>query len=176
MPRRTLPSEIEREAGDRLGVLELGHPDRRAAEEHDLDVLVRLGRRLAVLDALGEEDVHVLAREPGRRPEAAEPRPRAAGQAALLLQLALRRRERLLAGLARAGRYLQQMTARRLARLAHERDLALPVDGDDRDRARMFDHLALVVAPLLDGDRDELALPGELRRVRLHERSRSARA
>ncbi len=66
--------------------------------------------------------------------------------------------------------------AGRLAHLADERHLAFGVDGHDRDRARMLNDLALVLAPALDGDREELSLPHDLGRVRLHERSRRARA
>ena len=60
------------------------------------------------------------------------------------------------------------MLPRRLPKLADECDPVLAVDGDDRHRARMLDDLPLVVAPALERDGEQLALPGCVRLVRLH--------
>ncbi len=81
------------------------------------------GSALPGVDALGEEEVHALAAEAGRRPERRELLPLAAGQAALLAQLPLRRLERLLARLACPRGQLDQPLARRLAQLANEPDV-----------------------------------------------------
>src|SRR5207253_7096617 len=131
----------------------------------------------AALDALGDVQRHALPAEAGRRPERRHLVPLAAAQTRLLLELALRRRERLLALVDRACRHLDELLARRLAQLSHEDDVVVPVDGDDRDRARVFDDLALVVAPALDDDVDELAVVDDAGLVGLaHAASRSTSA
>ena len=63
--------------------------------------------------------------KPGVVQNARELPPLAAGEPALLAQLALRRRERLLPRLARAGRQLDELLARGLAQLADEPDALL---------------------------------------------------
>src|SRR5581483_3840068 len=170
--------EIQEEAGDRLRVLELADPRAELGDRpaHDLDVLVLLRLRLAGVDVLGEEQVHLLAAEARRRPEGRELRPRPAAQAALLAQLALRTRERLLPVLADARRQLEQRLARGLAELRDEPDLVLAVDGDDRDGLGVLDDLALVRAPLLDRHVDQLAVVDGARLVGRHAASRSTSA
>src|SRR5207248_4294781 len=140
---------------------------------HELDRLVRRRPRLPLLDALRDEEPHPLAAEAGRRVEGGELAPRAAPQARLLLELAPRGREGLLAFLERPRRKLQQLLARRLPQLAHERHPLLRVDGDDRHRARVLDDLALVLAPALERDVDQLAVVHRPRLVGLHAASLS---
>src|SRR5262245_9684946 len=120
-----------------------------------------------------EEEVHQLATEPRRRPEPRAARPRPSAQAGLLLKLAPRGLEWLLALLTRAGRQLEQLLARRLAQLANEDDAILGVGRDDRHRAGVLDDLALVVAPALHGDADESPVIDDPRVVRPHRASRS---
>src|SRR5581483_3597770 len=103
-----------------------------------------------------------------RRPERRRLVPLAAAQAGLLLELAPRRRERFLAGIDRPGRQLEQPPPRRLAQLPHERHTPLPVDGHDRNRARMLHDIPLVLAPALERDVDQLPVVHLARLVRLH--------
>ena len=125
-----------------------------------------------MLDALGEVERHQLAAEAGDGPELRHLGPLAARQTGLLCELAPGSDEGLLTGpVERACRELDEVLPGRLAQLAHEGDLPLRVDGDDHDRAGMLDDLALVVAPLLERDGEELALPGGAGRIGLHARS-----
>src|SRR5205814_848714 len=91
----------------------------------------------------GEIQVHVLAAKAGRRPERSELAPVPAGQAALLAQLTLRGRERVLPPLARAGRQLDEVPARGLAKLPHEPQL-VPGVGGDVDELPVVDDAGLV--------------------------------
>ena len=111
-----------------------------------------------------EEDRHPLAGEPGRGIEALQLGPLRGAHPDLLLELALGAFELGLAlDVELAGRQLEQgRLADRLARLAHQVDVALVV-GDDRNGAGMDDDLALRglavgVAKLLDLDVDDPAL------------------
>src|SRR4029077_20288859 len=124
-----------------------------------LELLVRLRRGLAALDALGGEHMHVLPAEAWRRPERGQLAPLRAGQAALLLQLSPSGGKRLLATLGSSRRELEKPTAVRLAQPRQGRDVPLVVDGDEGDRSGMLDDLAFVLAPPLDGDAEEAALP-----------------
>ena len=91
----------------------------------------------------------------------------------LLGQLALAAGERVLAPLQRPGRDLQQpVLLNRLARLAHQVD-DLVVVGEDRDRARVLDHLALDLGPVLapvalDRDVDGVPFVDLFRTEQLH--------
>src|SRR5919204_250937 len=93
-----------------------------------------------------------------RREERCCERPVAAGEPRLLFELALRGRERLFIGLARAGREFEQVPARGLTQLADERRVPVGLDGEDRDRAGMVDDLALVLPPALHVDADQPAV------------------
>src|SRR4051794_14351629 len=102
--------------------------------------------------------------------------PLTAAEARLLSELPLRRHERLLALVHRSRRKLQELFARRLAQLANENDVVFRIDGHDRNRAWMFDDLALVIAPPLERDVDELPVVDGARRIRLHTASLSTSA
>src|SRR5204862_652606 len=139
-------------------VLELAEPrlDVRDGPADELDLLVGVGVRLASLDVLREVEMHLLAAEAGRRPERRQLAPAPTRQSALLAQLAPRRRRRLLALLPRPGGQLEQPPPGRLAQLPNEGDAAVAVDCHDRHRAGMLDDLALVLAPTLDRDAEQL--------------------
>ena len=116
--------------------------------------------------------------KPGRRPERAElastappVRPHSSRSSRFA------RRERLLAR-ARACPPAARRAACAPARAAGGRARAARsrVDGDDRDRAGMLDDLALVVAPALERDVDQLAVVDGARLVGLHAASRSTSA
>src|SRR5204862_5571964 len=89
--RVTLPfGQIQKQSGERLGVLDLSEPrcDLADAPPHELELFVRLGACLAPLDALRGEEVHAFAAEAGCRVERGELAPRSAGQPRLLRKLA----------------------------------------------------------------------------------------
>ena len=145
-PRRCLQP---REPDDRLRVGALGDQRLEVRQRADLDVdalvLVHLGALVDVGDAGGEEQVHDLVGEAGRRVEEPERLPLGGLLADLLGELALGGVERLLALLVElAGGDLQQVGhADRLARLADEpqrvaveRDDARPRRCGRRSRAR----------------------------------------
>src|SRR5262249_58786920 len=73
----------------------------------------------------------------------------------------------------RAGRQLEQVLADCLAPLPDERELPVVVDGDNRDGAWMLDDLALVLAPALGRDVEQLAVVHRAGRVGLHAANRS---
>ena len=88
----------------------------------------------------------------------------AAGQADLLGQLAACGRHRLLVGLERAGRDLEQHLPGGMPPLAHHRD-PRAVPRQDRDGSRVLDDLARRPVPvgaldLVDADGDPAARPG----------------
>src|SRR5205807_2868971 len=103
--------------------------------------------RLPTLDSLREEDMHALTAKARRREERAELAPLSAGQSDLFLELPLRTRQRLFAGLERPGRQLDQPLARRFTQLPNERHVTVGVDRDDRSGAGMLNNLALVSGP-----------------------------
>src|SRR5213082_1989238 len=106
--------EVEEDPCDRLRVLELAYALEQLADRHayELDRLVRRRPRLTLLDVLRDEEPHPFAAEAGRGVEGGELAPRAAPQARLLLELALRCREGLLPLLERPRWKLQQLLAR----------------------------------------------------------------
>src|SRR5207249_3536905 len=112
----------------------------------DLDLLVGIGRRISGFEVLGDEERHPLAAEARRRVEGRELAPAAARQSRLLGQLPPCALQRLLPGFERPGRKLDELPPGRLARLPYERDVALSVDGDDRNCTWMLDDLALVLS------------------------------
>src|SRR5579872_2129162 len=170
-PSSTATAAKEQEQPDeRLRVLDLGEAvgdvgDRDALER---DLFVGLGLRLALVDVGRKEDVHLLAHEAGRSPQHRTAAPVAAAEAGFLLQLALRTRERGLTRFERTGWELEQLAPRRLAQLAPEHDALVAVDGHDRHRARVLDDLAVVLAPALDDDVEQLAVVDRARLVRPH--------
>src|SRR5687767_9530797 len=83
--------------------------------------------------------------------------PVAPDETGLLGELASRTVERVLTGLQPAGGKLEQVAADGRAQLSDEDDVALAVDRQDRDCARMVDDLALMRSPLLEDQRDEIA-------------------
>src|SRR5207248_818115 len=111
------------------------------------------------------------AAEARRGVEARELPPPPARQARFLRELAFRRLERRLALRERPGRQLEELLARRLPELPDERHGSVIIDCHNCDRAGMLHDLALVLAPALDGDVDQLAVVDCLRRVRLHARA-----
>src|SRR5262249_16732050 len=174
---RTLPrAQVQHESGKGLRILELrqqgGDPGDR--NPHDLDLLVALRFPLRLRNAFGEIDADELVAEARCREERGCEVPVATEKARLLLELSLGRRKRLLASLARAGGKVEQPLPRRLAELAHERYVPASLDGDDRNRARVADDLAVVVAPLLDVDADQTAVVGAPGSVRPHASSRAS--
>src|SRR3954453_14774584 len=110
-------AQVEQQPGQRLGVFELteSRHDVRDRNAQELDRLVLFRMPLAFLDAVGEEQVHQLSAEAGRRPERGDVPPLAATKTRLLRELALRRRKRLLAVVHRSGGKLQQLLPRRLS-------------------------------------------------------------
>ena len=108
------------------------------------------GSALRVEQVGREEHVALLVDEPGRGVEGDEVPPGARALADLLGELALGGLERALALLVElAGRQLQQgRLVDGLARLADQQQ-ALAVVGHDRDGARVRDHLALGLLPVL---------------------------
>src|SRR2546423_1167364 len=128
--------EVEQKPCDRLRILELGDEaaQLRHRDRHELDRLVRLLASLPLLDAFGDEEPHALSAEARRRVEGRQLAPGASGQAGLLLQLALRGHERLLALRQRPRRQLEQLLPGRLPQLPHERHPVVIVDRDDCDR------------------------------------------
>jgi hypothetical protein len=103
--------------------------------------------------------MHQLGREAGRGPELGELPPGTGTVAGLLLELAPRGelgvldRPRRLVDVERAGRDLEQQPLGRTPPLADEEELAVGVDGDDRDRSRMAGDVALGAAAVGPLDR-----------------------
>src|SRR5919204_803508 len=133
-------------------------PRARRRKPDELDLLVVLLRPLGRLDVFGDVDPDELVAEARRREERCCERPVAAGEPRLLFELALRGRERLFIGLARAGGEFEQVPARGLTELADERHVPVGLEGEDRDRAGMVDDLALVLPPALHVDADQPAV------------------
>src|SRR5881628_1490349 len=119
MASKAASAQVERQPGERLCVLEVRQARGEVGDgdAHELDRLVLFALGLALVDVLGDEDVHHLPAEAGRRPEARALAPAAAAQAGLLAQLTLRALERVLIGLERSRRKLEQLLPRRLAQL-----------------------------------------------------------
>ena len=89
-------------------------------------------------------------------------------QSGFLAQLARRAGDRRLSRLQRAGRDLPEEPAGGVAELVHQRHAAVVVDGDDRRRPRMPDHLqrdrhAVRQRDLLQAEIDDAALVDRLR-------------
>src|SRR5439155_666553 len=105
--------EIQEQSRERLGVLDLAHLrcDLVSGPADDLELFVTFRTRLAAVEALGKEEVHLLAAETGGRVERRHVEPGAARQARLLLQLSLRAPKRCLALLQRARRQLDELLA-----------------------------------------------------------------
>src|SRR6266536_6333067 len=97
-------AEVQQQSGERLRILELADPrgQLRDRDPDELDRLVALQALFAFLDALGEEHVHQLPAEAGRRPERRGVSPVAAAEPRLFGELALRRRQGLLVPVERA--------------------------------------------------------------------------
>src|SRR5436309_8528061 len=169
--------EIQKEAGERLGVLDLAQlrGDLLHGPTDDLELLVTFRTGLAALELLGKEEVHPLAAEARCRVKRRRLAPGPTRQARLFCELAPRAGQRRLALLERARRQLEELAANRLAPLANESQHAVAVDRDNRDGAGVLHDLAVVFAPAFERDVDQLSVVDGFRGIRLHEARRSTR-
>src|SRR5256885_3742783 len=169
--------EIQEQPGQCLGIFDLAHLrcDLVPGPTDDLELFVALRTGFAALEALGEEEVHSLAAEAGSRVEGLHRLPGPACQARLLRELSPSADERCLARLERACRQLEKVSAHRLAPLANEGEHPVAIDRDYRDGAGVLDDFALVFAPALERDVDQLPVVDGSRGVRLHAARRSTR-
>src|SRR5438552_4740440 len=119
--------QVEEQARECLCILDLVQPGRDLARRpaHDFQLLVRLRARPAPFEAVGDEEMHPFAAEPGRRVEGGELTPRASGEPCLLLELAARTVAPTYPVLACARGKFEQVFARGFASLPHERQHAL---------------------------------------------------
>src|SRR5439155_13093294 len=171
-------AEVEEQTHQGLGVLDLGQMRCDLADRpvHELELFVVLGVRRARFETLGDEQVHALATEARGRVEHRRLTPGAARQAGLLLELAPGARERGLTVRQRARRQFDELPPRRFPTLAHQSEDALSIDCDDCDCPWMLDDLALVIAPALERDAEELSVVDESSGIGLHPANRSTRA
>ena len=151
----------EEKPEERLRVLDLVESIRELVERpaHELEGLSFVGARLALDDIARDEEVDALGAEPRRDVDARAALPLAAAEPRLLLELAPRRPLRLLPLVDLPGRDLEEIAACRSAELADEDDVAVPVDGNDRDRVDAVDDLEVLAVPVLEANRDRLSLP-----------------
>ena len=108
----------------------------------DLDALVRVGGQRGTLAVAGDEAVQILRGPAGRDPKSVQRFELAGLEPDLLLQLTRRRLLRRLSRVDAARGQLQQRLGGGAAPLAHERDPALVVEGENDDRRAVFDDLA----------------------------------